>query len=107
MTATGDDQRPAMIAAISLQQVIYLSICNLLCSIRIGVGNQGSRMMQALRHGLIAGCAILFGAVGAAQAQTAVTSATLDAVKKRGQLVCGIDTGIPGYAYQDSAGEWQ
>jgi general L-amino acid transport system substrate-binding protein len=42
---------------------------------------------------------------GAAQAQQA--SPTLDAVKKRGQLVCGIDTGIPGYAFQDSSGEWQ
>src|SRR6202162_3296635 len=42
---------------------------------------------------------------GVAQAQQA--SPTLDAVKKRGQLICGIDTGIPGYAFQDSSGEWQ
>src|SRR6201994_3065939 len=40
-------------------------------------------------------------------AQNEVKSATLDAVKKRGELVCGVDTGIPGYAYQDSKGEWQ
>lgn len=40
-------------------------------------------------------------------AQAEVSSATIDAVKKRGQLVCGIDTGIPGYAFQDSSGEWQ
>jgi general L-amino acid transport system substrate-binding protein len=31
----------------------------------------------------------------------------MDAIRKRGELVCGIDTGIPGYAYQDSKGEWQ
>jgi general L-amino acid transport system substrate-binding protein len=52
--------------------------------------------------------AAAFGALllgGAAHAQP--KSATLDAVKKRGELICGIDTGIPGYAYQDSAGEWQ
>src|SRR5579872_6219802 len=42
-----------------------------------------------------------------AWAQTEVKSPTLDAVKKRGELVCGIDTGIPGYAYQDAAGKWQ
>ena len=42
-----------------------------------------------------------------AQAQNEVKSTTLDAVKKRGELICGIDTGIPGYAYQDSKGEWQ
>jgi general L-amino acid transport system substrate-binding protein len=42
----------------------------------------------------------------AAQAQE-VKSKTLDTVKQRGQLVCGVDTGIPGYAYQDSSGNWQ
>jgi general L-amino acid transport system substrate-binding protein len=36
-----------------------------------------------------------------------VKSVTLDTVKQRGQLICGIDTGIPGYAYQDSSGTWQ
>ena len=40
-----------------------------------------------------------------ARAQT-VHSPTLDAIKKRGELICGIDTGIPGYAYQNAAGEW-
>ena len=33
-------------------------------------------------------------------------SPTLDAVKKRDQLICGVDTGIPGFAFQDSAGKW-
>jgi general L-amino acid transport system substrate-binding protein len=42
-----------------------------------------------------------------AAAQQPASSPTLDAVKKRGELICGIDTGIPGYAYQDSAGKWQ
>ncbi len=49
----------------------------------------------------------VIGFAGASWAQTEVKSATLDAVKKRDQVVCGIDTGIPGYAYQDSAGKWQ
>ena len=51
-------------------------------------------------------CAGLLGAV-AAPARADVNSATLEAIKKRDQLVCGVDTGIPGYAYQDSGGEWQ
>lgn len=50
--------------------------------------------------GLLAGAADL-------HAQTGKTSPTLEAVKKRGQLVCGIDTGIPGYAFQDSTGKWK
>lgn len=39
--------------------------------------------------------------------QAQVKSPTLDAVKQRGELICGIDTGIPGYAFQDSTGTWQ
>src|SRR6266853_154802 len=55
-------------------------------------------------------CAMVAGMVGfagASWAQNEVKSATLDAIKKRGELVCGVDTGIPGFAYQDSAGKWQ
>jgi general L-amino acid transport system substrate-binding protein len=65
--------------------------------------------MLGFRLGAAACGALLAGAIGfaaGAQAQD-VKSPTLDAVKKRGQLICGIDTGIPGYAYQDSKGEWQ
>src|SRR6185369_1810189 len=35
-----------------------------------------------------------------------VKSPTMDAIKARGELVCGVDTGIPGFAFQDSAGKW-
>ena len=55
-------------------------------------------------------CAVLasvIGFSGASWAQSEVKSPTLDAVKKRGQLICGVDTGIPGFAFQDSAGKWQ
>jgi general L-amino acid transport system substrate-binding protein len=44
---------------------------------------------------------------GHASAQTAVQSPTLDAIKQRGELACGIDTGIPGFAFQDANGKWQ
>ncbi|MDO9710192.1 amino acid ABC transporter substrate-binding protein [Paracraurococcus lichenis] len=49
--------------------------------------------------------AALAGAIftaGAAQAQQ-----TLDAIRARGQLVCGINTGIAGFALPDSRGVWQ
>jgi general L-amino acid transport system substrate-binding protein len=67
-------------------------------------------MMYRLRAGAAACClafACLLAFAAGARAQSDVKSATMDAVKKRGQLVCGIDTGIPGYAFQDSKGEWQ
>src|ERR1700693_3927375 len=53
---------------------------------------------------LIAG---MVGFAGAAWSQSEVKSPTLDAVKKRGEVICGVDTGIPGYAYQDASGKWQ
>ena len=45
----------------------------------------------------------------AAAAVTAPAHAgkTLDAIKARGQLVCGVDTGIPGFAFQESSGAWK
>lgn len=58
----------------------------------------------------VACCAVVAGMVGIAgesRAQSEAKSPTLDAVKKRGQLICGVDTGIPGFAYQDAAGKWQ
>ena len=52
----------------------------------------------------IACAALAAAALGFAGAGWAadVKSETLDAVKKRGQLICGVDTGIPGFAFQDS-----
>ncbi len=66
--------------------------------------------MSRFRFWVAAGCVAVVGLLalaGPVAAQNEVKSAMLDAVKKRGQLVCGIDTGIPGYAFQDSKGEWQ
>ncbi|MDR6869353.1 general L-amino acid transport system substrate-binding protein [Bosea sp. BE125] len=52
----------------------------------------------------LAACGL--GAAGL-PAEAQVKSATLDAVKKRGELNCGVDTGIPGFAFQDSTGKWK
>jgi general L-amino acid transport system substrate-binding protein len=54
-------------------------------------------------------CAVVAGMVGFAAQSWAqdVKSPTLDTIKKRGELICGVDTGIPGFAFQDSAGKWQ
>jgi general L-amino acid transport system substrate-binding protein len=54
-------------------------------------------------------CAVVAGMIGFAAESWAqdVKSPTIDAIKKRGELICGVDTGIPGFAFQDSAGKWQ
>lgn len=45
---------------------------------------------------------------GTARAQSiAVPGPTVDAIKKRGTVACGVDTGIPGFAFQDSSGAWK
>jgi general L-amino acid transport system substrate-binding protein len=66
--------------------------------------------MLRFRVGAAACCvalACLLAFAGTAAAQNEVKSVTMDAIKKRGQLICGVDTGIPGYAFQDSKGAWQ
>ncbi|ONG53209.1 amino acid ABC transporter substrate-binding protein [Pseudoroseomonas deserti] len=50
----------------------------------------------------VAAVATWFGASAPAQA-----GATLDAIKARGTLVCGIHTGIAGFALPDARGTWQ
>lgn len=61
---------------------------------------------MAVRAGLTA-AALLLGLGVGAQAQDAAPSKTVAAIKARGELACGVDTGIPGFAFQDNAGRWQ
>ena len=68
-------------------------------------GRERVRARVGLGLGAFTICALL-DLVQPAAAQE-VKSPTMDAIKARGQLICGIDTGIPGYAYQDSSGNWQ
>lgn len=68
-------------------------------------------MMELLRRGtvsaLAAGVVALF-ANGIAHAQLAPPPGpTVEAIKKRGTLNCGIDTGVPGFAAQDASGRWK
>ena len=51
---------------------------------------------------------VLLGAVAfGALAATGATAATLDDVKARGTLNCGVNTGLAGFAAPDANGEWQ
>ncbi len=61
-----------------------------------------------IRTGWLVALAALLLAGHTARAQSiAVPGPTVEAIKKRGQLACGVDTGIPGFAYQDSSGAWK
>ena len=45
-------------------------------------------------------------AIFAAASATAYAGATLDAVKKKGFVQCGVNTGVPGFASADDKGNW-
>ncbi|PPR62647.1 MAG: putative amino-acid ABC transporter-binding protein YhdW [Alphaproteobacteria bacterium MarineAlpha4_Bin2] len=49
--------------------------------------------------GAVVAVAVTAGSVGAA-------STTLDTVKKRGQLICGVNTGLAGFSAPDDKGVW-
>lgn len=50
---------------------------------------------------IAAGAALIAFVAGEAQAQ-----ATLEAVKKRGQVICGVSQSLPGFANPDAQGNW-
>ncbi len=51
---------------------------------------------------------VILGALAAAGfAAGAASAGTLDDVKAKGHLQCGVATGVPGFAFTDAAGEWQ
>ena len=52
---------------------------------------------------LAASAALTAGLLGAAPAHA---GKTLDAIKARGQLVCGVNTGLAGFSAADSQGNW-
>jgi general L-amino acid transport system substrate-binding protein len=60
-----------------------------------------------LGRGLAAMLAVLGATIGGALAQSTIPSPTLDAVRARGMLNCGIHTGVAGFALPDSRGVWQ
>jgi general L-amino acid transport system substrate-binding protein len=51
-------------------------------------------------------CFRLAVAFGVALVATVASAATLDAVKERGTLVCGVNQGLPGFSAPDASGKW-
>ncbi len=50
--------------------------------------------------------AVALATLGALLAFPAHAGKTLDAIKARGQVVCGVNTGLAGFSAADSAGKW-
>ncbi len=61
-----------------------------------------------LKRSLAAAWALFCAAMpGGADAQTNIPSPTLDAIRARGALACGINPGVAGFSLPDSRGVWQ
>lgn len=54
-----------------------------------------------------ASAALILCFAGAASAQQLTPSPTLDAIKARGHLECGVHLGLPGFSFADDKGVWQ
>lgn len=55
----------------------------------------------------IAGCLTLVVALGQWAGVASAQTSTLDTVKARGQLQCGVNTGLAGFSAPDDAGKWK
>ncbi len=60
------------------------------------------RGRQGLLRGWIAGLCLAMGMTGAAQA-----GPTLDAIRARGSILCGVNQGVAGFSAPDSRGEYR
>jgi general L-amino acid transport system substrate-binding protein len=49
---------------------------------------------------------VILGLAGAAMTAGAASAATLDSVKAKGFVQCGVNTGLPGFAAPDDKGNW-
>jgi general L-amino acid transport system substrate-binding protein len=56
-----------------------------------------------MRRTLLAAAAL---AAGLSTAPAAFAGKDLDAIKARGTLVCGVNTGLAGFSAADSQGKW-
>ena len=61
--------------------------------------------MHLIQRILCVGAA--FAAFAFVSAASAQTPSTLEVVKKRGQLICGVNVGLGGFSLPDSQGKWK
>ena len=51
-------------------------------------------------------CGAALAAMGLMVGTSAMAGKTLDQIKQRGQVVCGVNTGLAGFSAADSSGNW-
>src|ERR1700738_3786965 len=71
---------------------------------RPSAGLKGDSDM-AIRYGIVSAGLLALSATGAT-AQQLAPSPTLDAIKARGNVECGVHLGLPGFSFANDKGEW-
>ena len=64
------------------------------------------KMRKTFRTGLTIGLAVAAAVVAAAWTYIRYDANTLRKVRARGELLCGVNTGLPGFSNPDAQGEW-
>ncbi|MDR3468894.1 MAG: amino acid ABC transporter substrate-binding protein [Xanthobacteraceae bacterium] len=62
--------------------------------------------MWTFRTGLLIGCVVAIAIAAAAVGYSRYDTHTLKRVMRRGELLCGVNTGLPGFSNPDDKGHW-
>src|SRR5215207_10418936 len=63
-------------------------------------------MQKTFRTGLSIGLAVAVAVIAAAWTYIRYDANTLRKVRARGELLCGVNTGLPGFSNPDAQGNW-
>src|SRR6202451_1454830 len=63
-------------------------------------------MMRTFRGGLLIGLVVAFAVAAAAVSYERYDTRTLKRTVRRGEVVCGVNTGLPGFSIPDDKGNW-
>jgi general L-amino acid transport system substrate-binding protein len=64
-------------------------------------------LLAQITNGLLGSCAVTAVFIGSFVVTLSATAGTLDDVRSRGKLICGVSEGLPGFSEKDGSGAWQ
>ena len=64
-------------------------------------------LLAQITNGLLGSCAVTAVFLGSFVVTLSATAGTLDDVRSRGKLICGVSEGLPGFSEKDGSGVWR
>src|SRR5215831_18858843 len=65
------------------------------------------RRQMKITHSFLVSCAVAAFFIGTYPATLSATAGTIDDVRSRGKLICGVSEGLPGFSEKDGSGVWR